>query len=758
MQTTTQLLNVKRFSAVLLVLTLTAIHALAQVSSNYSFSQQSGTYTPITGGTLVNDGNLLIARYFDDEEIEDIPLGFTFNYNGSNFTTVNLSTNGFLTFNTIITTYTPISSTNPTRVISGFGTDLQSGFSTRGNTTTGSNQITNVQSVAGLSVGQVLSFISNNAFAPGTTITGISGSGPYTLTMSANATATGLAGLIEFNADSQVSGENPSELRYQTIGSAPNRTFVAQFTRVMRYGYLNDYLNFQIRLNENGSIEIVYGDCQWSNSTQSGAQVGLKGNSNSDFNNRQGTNWNSTTAGTVNTNTILLGGSNIPPVSGTTYRWTQCSSLPTVTVSPTSATICSGGSQVLTASGAVTYTWAPAATLSASTGSSVTASPTSTITYTVTGTDGSGCQNTATAVITVNTAPVLTSISGPTSVCPGTTTNYTTNNIAGATYNWSYSSNWITNSGAGTSSINVTAVDTCFVTVSATNTCGTGNTLSIYVNSTCPKPTGVTTTSVSPTSASISWNSAACNLQYTVQLKEVGTGVWTSYNAGTNTTFTFTGLSPLKNYQYKVINVCSTLPGSPILYGPVFTFATPEATGCGLAQNISVENITATSADITWDAQPAHRFRIRIRPVGSGTWTIYSISGSNTSFSLSSLNPATTYEFQIRTQCVQNGPWSGFTAVNTFSTPALRISESVNNQTVSLYPNPVTNMLNIVRALDENQEYSIVVLNTLGQVMLTANHISNSQTALDLSALPAGIYMVNIIDENQVSSHRIVKQ
>jgi GEVED domain len=86
--------------------------------------------------------------------------------------------------------------------------------------------------------------------------------------------------------------------------------------------------------------------------------------------------------------------------------------LPTVTASAASATICSGASVVLTASGASTYAWD-----NGSTGSSITVSPTAAATYTVTGTNASGCTATATVSVGVISAPVITS---PTTVsCSG---------------------------------------------------------------------------------------------------------------------------------------------------------------------------------------------------------------------------------------------------------------------------------------------------------------------------------------------------
>ncbi|MFN3315556.1 MAG: hypothetical protein ACK40K_02005, partial [Raineya sp.] len=76
---------------------------------------------------------------------------------------------------------------------------------------------------------------------------------------------------------------------------------------------------------------------------------------------------------------------------------------PSVSISPAGPlTSCPAQPNVLTASGAVTYTWSPAAGLSATTGAVVTASPVVTTTYTVTGSDG--C-NTSTATITINVVP-----------------------------------------------------------------------------------------------------------------------------------------------------------------------------------------------------------------------------------------------------------------------------------------------------------------------------------------------------------------
>ena len=129
--------------------------------------------------------------------------------------------------------------------------------------------------------------------------------------------------------------------------------------------------------------------------------------------------------------------------------------LPTVTVTPTSASICQpGGTAVsLTAGGAVTYAWSPTSGLTPTSGSPVSANPTATTTYTVTGTDANGCVNTASAAITLSSAVVSpTAAASPNPVCTGGTLNLTSSAIVpGYTINGNSGVAFIDISGTGTS-------------------------------------------------------------------------------------------------------------------------------------------------------------------------------------------------------------------------------------------------------------------------------------------------------------------
>lgn len=69
-------------------------------------------------------------------------------------------------------------------------------------------------------------------------------------------------------------------IRYETLGTAPNRTFVVQWENAVR-ATQPGALNFQIRLQETTNvIQLVYGFCFPTETTNVGVQVGLRGFNN----------------------------------------------------------------------------------------------------------------------------------------------------------------------------------------------------------------------------------------------------------------------------------------------------------------------------------------------------------------------------------------------------------------------------------------------------------------------------------------------
>ncbi|MCC6460614.1 MAG: SprB repeat-containing protein, partial [Saprospiraceae bacterium] len=128
---------------------------------------------------------------------------------------------------------------------------------------------------------------------------------------------------------------------------------------------------------------------------------------------------------------------------------------PNASISGGTATVCSGVNTTLTASGGGTYAWSTGSTTAAT-----TVAPTTTTTYTVTVTAANGCTKTATKTVTVDVPPA--SISGTSTICPGTSTTLTAS--GGGTYSW--------NTGFTTAAITVNPASTTTYTVTVTSAAG----------------------------------------------------------------------------------------------------------------------------------------------------------------------------------------------------------------------------------------------------------------------------------------------
>lgn len=300
----------------------------AQVGTGYLFSQTIGAYTPITGGTQLGVATSTSGATSLDDNYYPVTLPFTFTFDGQPQTSIYVSTNGFLSFGTVSGgSYTPLSSTTAYNgAVSAFGRDLQGGFVFACDRVTGSNVLTNVSAIGPMQVGDLMT---GTGIPTGTTITAIAGN---QITMSAAATTTGTLGYA--------GAVGPwSEVRYETLGTAPNQVFVVQWSGFKRYGFTSltttqdMELNFQIRLDEaTGQMEVVYGNCTPGATTFTTAcQVGLRGATNAfptDVNNRMNTkgvndDWLLSVAGASNTSGMLF--NSVAPANaianGLTYQW-----------------------------------------------------------------------------------------------------------------------------------------------------------------------------------------------------------------------------------------------------------------------------------------------------------------------------------------------------------------------------------------------------------------------------------------------------
>ena len=106
-------------SFLLLVGFLSINTTFAQVA-NYTFAASAGSYTPLAGATNI------FPSGWDDNAAVSVPLGFTFTFNGTGYTSAFVHPNGYITFGSSTSGYLPISGGSAaTGVISAWGRDLQ---------------------------------------------------------------------------------------------------------------------------------------------------------------------------------------------------------------------------------------------------------------------------------------------------------------------------------------------------------------------------------------------------------------------------------------------------------------------------------------------------------------------------------------------------------------------------------------------------------------------------------------------------------
>jgi len=140
----------------------------------------------------------------------------------------------------------------------------------------------------------------------------------------------------------------------------------------------------------------------------------------------------------------------------------------------------------------------------------------------------------------------------------------------------------------------------------------------------------------------------------------------------------------------------------------------------------------------------------------SGTITV--AHGANQSFSMI---PDSDYEIQdVYIDGNPVGPMTSYTFTNVTTdhyihvtfTNLVGIKENNDFATV-IYPNPTTGIVNIKC----NEAAQVNVFNAFGQLLLTQSTNGNDQETIDISNLPNGIYLIQMIGESVTSTKQIIK-
>jgi len=125
----------------------------------------------------------------------------------------------------------------------------------------------------------------------------------------------------------------------------------------------------------------------------------------------------------------------------------------------------------------------------------------------------------------------------------------------------------------------------------------------------CNPPSSLAVGTLTNNSAAISWTAATGASHFGIQYRRTGTTAWLSQFAFT-TSATLAGLQPGTTYEWKVRTVC-TLGNGTYVQGTPFTTTGP--TTCYAPTGLSADNLTDSTARLTWVSTGASSYTIRYR-------------------------------------------------------------------------------------------------------------------------------------------------
>ncbi|MCJ8163553.1 M4 family metallopeptidase [Pontibacter sp. E15-1] len=339
-------------------------------------------------------------------------------------------------------------------------------------------------------------------------------------------------------------------------------------------------------------------------------------------------------------------------------------------------------------------------------------------------------------------------------------------------------------------------------------------TVSFTAPAACGVPASLAASNVTATTATLSWASVTGATGYSVRLRAVGTTAWTTSTV-TGTSSNVSGLTASKQYEFQVSSTC---PGGSSAYAASKSFTTAASTLSYCASkgsNASYEWIdlvqfggftnssgsdggykdnTALTANVARGSSNTIYFSAAFASTAyTEYWKVWLdfnqdgdfddageqvVSGSSTSSGTLSATftiptTATLGKTRMRVSMKYNAAQTacetfGYGEVEDYSVNITNTFAAVSSaqplqavalgneaaQEVAVYPNPASDYLQLTIP---SGHATVKVMSMTGAALLQSK-VEGGNGRLDISALPAGIYLLEIHDGQKQMQQRFVKQ
>src|SRR4029079_19560452 len=193
-----------------------------------------------------------------------------------------------------------------------------------------------------------------------------------------------------------------------------------------------------------------------------------------------------------------------------------------------------------------------------------------------------------------------------------------------------------------------TSYDFQVQTVCSAGSSSYSNATSFSTTASCDSPTGLSSSSITNTSATVSWSVVPGAVTYNLKWKASSSFTWTTISDITTTSTDLTELTAGTSYDFQVQTICSGGSGSSS-YSNATSFSTTASVDS--PTGLSSSSITNTSATVSWSVVPgAVTYNLKWKASSSFTWTTIS-DIATTSTDLTELTAGTSYDFQVQTVC-----------------------------------------------------------------------------------------------------------
>lgn len=287
------------------------------------------------------------------------------------------------------------------------------------------------------------------------------------------------------------------------------------------------------------------------------------------------------------------------------------------------------------------------------------------------------------------------------------------------------------------------------------NNCGAAGfspwvTTTFTTTSSCTPPSNILVTNIGPTGAHIQWDPVPGSVGFEYVVDNVPLSPTVAGSPIAFNSYTPANLLSATRYYVHIRTNCG--PGG---FSPWVTVQFTTDTLC-FAPVAVIDDITGTTARISWQPEVnavnyQYLVSANIVPPFSG----YATTATN--YNAKGLQKNTQYYFHLRAYCGGNDISSWRSTGFVTNEQATGITSVNEDKFVTVYPNPVTDILTI-KLSDANRKDGVVTVADITGRVLRSVTLLSVENQIDMRGLPAGVYLVRYKDSDHDNNFKIIKQ